>query len=252
MKNQHSNPLLDHLAAHHATALDEALAWLQEAYAPIGVVVSGTIVRGSAQSASDLDLVVVHDQPWRQRIQRWFNGVPCEMFVNPALQIRHQFDRDATMGRPVMAHMLATGVMVLDSTGICADLVQEAKDCLIRGPQVSPLDLLSRQYAIATQIEDAGDLRDADQARARAMAIEAVVEATKWWFLNRGLWLPRAKALFEDLEQLDRELASQVRAAISEPDAGTQLDLATSVVVELIGHSGFFAWEGDRQPVARA
>ncbi len=44
-------------------------------YDPLGIVASGTIVRGSPGPSSDLDLYVIHAAPWRQRVQRRFNGV---------------------------------------------------------------------------------------------------------------------------------------------------------------------------------
>jgi hypothetical protein len=198
-------------------ALREAVAYLHERFDPIGIVVSGTIVRGTGQATSDLDIVVVHGEPWRQRVQRFFNGVPCEMFVNPPFQIPRQMAKDAGAGRPVMAHMLATGVIVEDPTGIVATLVDAARANLAAGPQVPAETLQIRQYGIATQFEDATDLRDIEPDRARSLVIDALVEAVKWHFVKLGKWLPRSKALLDDLDALDSALGADVRAALRSP-----------------------------------
>jgi predicted nucleotidyltransferase len=46
-------------------AFDAAFQFIQVQFNPDGIVVSGTIARGNPDPASDLDVVVVHHQPWR-------------------------------------------------------------------------------------------------------------------------------------------------------------------------------------------
>jgi hypothetical protein len=228
-------------------ALREAVSYLHERFDPIGIVVSGTIVRGTGQATSDLDIVVVHEESWRQRVQRFFNGVPCEMFVNPAFQLRRTLEMEAAEGRPIVAHMLTTGVIVEDPTGICATLQEEARTNLEAGPQMPALDLLNWQYGIATQFEDATDLRDIEPDRARTLMVDSLVQAVKWHFLNLGRWLPRSKALLDDLDALDPALGADVRAALREPDLDRMIALAEPIMRRIIGHTGFFEWESDRQ-----
>jgi predicted nucleotidyltransferase len=56
------------LSEPYATAVATAIAFLHERYQPLGIVVSGTIIRGAPHSTSDLDFVVIHDATWRQRV----------------------------------------------------------------------------------------------------------------------------------------------------------------------------------------
>ncbi len=70
------------LAEPYALALQQALAFCHERTDPFGIVASGSIVRGTGDANSDLDIYVLHAHPWRQRVQRCFNGVPCEIFIN--------------------------------------------------------------------------------------------------------------------------------------------------------------------------
>src|SRR5262249_52666417 len=64
-------------------ALREAVTFVMERFQPVGIIATGTIGRGTPDAASDLDVWVVHLEPVRQRLQKFFNGVPAEIFVNP-------------------------------------------------------------------------------------------------------------------------------------------------------------------------
>jgi hypothetical protein len=235
------------LAPPYDSALREAAAFIRKHYTPIGIIVSGSIIRGTGHGASDLDVVVIHEPAWRQRTQRFFNGVPAEMFVNPAFQIRRQMARDTTVGRPVMAHMLATGVVLEDATGILGVLREEASANLAAGPNIPAESLLQRRYMIATGFEDAIDIAGFDPDRARSIVTESLTDAVKLHFLQQGQWLPRSKALLSDLDALDPALGAGVRAALREPGIEARLALATPIIEQITGASGFFEWESEPQ-----
>jgi hypothetical protein len=77
------------LAEPFATALRQAVSFVFEELQPIGVIATGTIVRGHSHRSSDLDVYVVHLGSYRRRIQRFFNGV-----LPRFSSIRHQrFER---------------------------------------------------------------------------------------------------------------------------------------------------------------
>ena len=68
--------------------------------------------RASAILAVNLDVYVLHDGSFRQRVQRTWHGVPVEIFVNPEAAVLNYFEVEARDGRPHTAHMLATGVVI--------------------------------------------------------------------------------------------------------------------------------------------
>jgi predicted nucleotidyltransferase len=81
---------------------------------------AGTILRGDPDATSDIDLWVVHLEPVRQRLQKFFNTVPVEIFVNPPWTIETYFVQDQANARPISAHMMATGHVILASDPISA------------------------------------------------------------------------------------------------------------------------------------
>lgn len=84
---------------HYRLALDQALAWITPHFEPLGIVAS-SIIRGNSHATSDFDLYVVHEQAFRQRVQKRFNGVPCEIFSNNPAQVRQYFARELRLNRP--------------------------------------------------------------------------------------------------------------------------------------------------------
>src|SRR5436190_21778721 len=90
-------------------ALREAVAFVLERFEPVGILAAGTIVRGTPDAASDLDVWVIHLEPVRQRLQKFFNGVPAEIFMNPTCVIQKYFVQHQGNARPISAHMMATG-----------------------------------------------------------------------------------------------------------------------------------------------
>ena len=96
------------LAEPYAAALRSALSRIFEITTPLGVLVGGSVVQGKGDRTSDLDLYVLHGEPWRQRLQLRFDGVPCEIFVNPPAAIEGYLRTEAGERRPITAHLLAT------------------------------------------------------------------------------------------------------------------------------------------------
>lgn len=231
------------LTEHHRIALQQAMNWVLEVVDPVGVVVSGSIVRGNPDPSSDLDLVVLHNEPWRRRSQRYFNGTPVEVFFNTDAWLRHVIDTEATEGRPVMAHMLATGELLVDTGEHMRRLQDLAATRLKAGPGLSPDALLRDRYAAALQVEDALDLRDrnsADARRVRAAAVDAVLRHE---FLRKNLFLPRPKERFKTLSEHAPELEALLRTALSDPN-GSVACSALEVAAQLVlGGCGFFEWD---------
>jgi hypothetical protein len=248
MPQHHAIPDL-RLPERYDAALGEAVAYIHEHYAPTGIVVAGSIIRGVPDPTSDFDIVVAHEPPWRQRAQRLFRGVPAEIFVNPPFQIRRAFAQEAAEFRPILAHMMATGVILHDPDGLMADLAQGARDSMDTVPPMSAEQETSARYMIATQFEDAEDVRERDPDRAAAMLVKAVIDAARLRFRQAGRWLPREKELFTALDDLDPALGALVRQVMRATTLDARFAAAQPIVAQVAGATGFFPWDSDPQPL---
>jgi hypothetical protein len=235
------------LAEPYRQALHEAVDLVLARYAVWGIIASGSILRGAADSSSDLDIYVVHAQPVRQRLQRRFAGVPAEIFVNPPAQIRRYFAEERD--RPSTAHMLATGCVVLDEHPVVAELQAEARTWLATPPNLSEAQLTWRRYMAADAYDNARDVADRDRATADLILHDAVRQMLEYAFLAANRHLPRVKAMLAALAELDPalgRLASDYYTATTSP---ARFALAAEIAQRTLHTTGFFAWESTPEEI---
>jgi hypothetical protein len=230
-------------------AIVELEAYVRATWNPLGIVVSGSIVRGDPGPTSDFDVHVIHDEPWRLRAQRRFAGVPAELFVNPPAQIRRCFASEHADGHPCSAHMLATGELVGPPHPVIDELVREARDWLARPLALAPTQLTAQRYAIVDAIDDARDTIAADPVAAHLLLAPAVSHIVAHAFLSRGLFQPRRKHAVTALAAIDPAAAELVRrwATQAGPD---ELATVAALARHVIAADTFFEWVSDLDPVA--
>ena len=240
---------LPDLGAHYDEALTLALAYLFEQFDPAAIVITGSIVRGNPDPASDLDIFALHHAPWRQRVQRRFAGVPVELFVNHPAFMEAYFNTDRTRGRPTTAHMLATGHLALDSDGLMAGFIQTSHRMLDAGPLVDAAGLTVQRYETAMLFEDAVDIRERDPELASQLLHDAVGVALRFRFWQARRWQPRNKELLSALALLDAELAALARRYYRAQSVDEQHSLARAIVLRTTGATGAFDWASPRDPL---
>jgi hypothetical protein len=231
-------------------AIAELEPYVQTTWKPIGVIVAGSIVRGEAGPTSDLDVVVVHEEPWRVREQRWFAGVPTELFVNPPDRIRKTFASEHAEGQPSTADMFATGeALRTPPHPVVAELIREARDWLSRPVELSPAELAGRRYFAVDALDNARDMIDEDPAVVPLLLASAVNDVIAYAFLSRGRFQPRRKRAITALAEIDPTAADLIRrwAAQSGRDALATVEQLARHVLDV---DTFFAWTSDRDPVA--
>jgi hypothetical protein len=219
-------------------------------YEVVGLLVTGTIVRGSPDRRSDLDVHVLHSGNFRERVQLRFNGVPCEIFVNPPHRIPAYFEEDRIDRRPIAPDMFASGVIVLDSTGIVGKLVEQAKS-ILGDPPPAPDENASVQirYSAATEFEDVLDLADRDPGSAAVLLGATVRKLAECRVSLAPGWLPRAKDLMTRLDEVDPVAAHLARRAVSDLPFSDRLAIARSLCLHVTGAEEFFEWTSPRETV---
>lgn len=233
----------------HTHALEEALHWIKATYQPTGIVVSGSIVRGNPNSGSDFDIVVLHEQPFRQRVQKLFNSVPCEIFVNTPQQIRQYFEQEWRNNRPVMAHMLTTGRVVAggESPSFIA-LLEAAASYAGRAPNVTLAQIQFRQYGLATLVEDAVDLLPADPITALYIMDKAALEAVEFAFQQKNQPLPRIKERLQSLPIVHPLAGPLLLRYYYATLPAEKLTFLQQAIELLAGHTAFFEWSSSPEP----
>jgi hypothetical protein len=244
----------------YAAALEHAVAFACERFdrqgAVHGVVATGTVVRGTPHATSDLDLYVVHGAPFRQRVQRRFAGVPAEIFVNPPGAVRRYFRDEFRDARPVTAHMLATGRVVLARDGARGAVVDalraEAAAWLARPSYPTEAGLTRARYAAASLYEDATDVLAADPATGAlllARAVSAMLELRCRVALGT---VPRGKDLLARVRAADPAIGADAARCFSDAPLAERAAAAQRIADGVLGVRGFFPWDSGPEPVPAA
>ena len=241
------------LSEPHATALQCAVQFIFVEVDPIGIVAAGTIVRGTPHPSSDLDVYVIHDAPFRRRVQRFFgNHVPTEIFINPPSAIRAYFAEEHEAGRPVTAHMLATGHVVFQRGRELDLLRQEAHEWLERQSVPNEAAAIHARYGAATVVEDAADVADDDPATASMLIAHAVIEMLEFWCRAKTGRIPRRKDLLARVAGLNPALGALGRHAFFDPSFAEREAAAAEIADVTIGVRGFFEWDSGAEAVTNA
>jgi hypothetical protein len=242
-----SEPCYPELPAPYDEALRGVIPWIIAICAPTAIIACGSIIRGEGDLGSDLDLQVVHDQPWRQRLQRFSHGVPCEILVNPLRRLLQYFSEEQAEGRPSTAHMLATGFVVLDPQGLTPGLLTQARHWLALPPATTPEQLTRLRYAAADQVENAQDLIERDPEGAAYLAGLALEPILGYWHLSQGRQIPRGKDALTSLSGIDPVLGGRLRDALR-GSCRERVDATRELAQHCLGVTGFFPWESPRDP----
>lgn len=235
------------LAPPYHEALQECVDFLFSEYDVAAIIASGTIIRGEGDKRSDIDMCVVHRGLFRERDQRFFRGVPFEIFVNPQWKVRRYFEEELPSRRPVTAHMFATGYTVHDPEGIAASLVQEARAVLARIPEPDKAHVVRDNYFAATMFEDAEDLFPRDRTAAALLLGPAVYELVKCRLSQESGWIPRHKEFLNRLREIDPESGKLAREALEAEDLVLRFYAAKALCERVTGSTGFFEWTSGRE-----
>ena len=233
----------------YAEALRDAVDFILARYEVWGMLAAGTIITGTPDANSDLDMFVIHGKPQRQRVQKRFQGVPTEIFVNPPATIRRYFAEEVT--RPSTAHMLANGVVLIDRHPVVEELIAEAHSWLVTPPNLSKTQLTMRRYSAADAFENAQDIASRDPANCSLILHQAVQGMIDYTFLMANRPLPRAKRALAALAELDPTLGDLARRYYDAETHSTRLAIANQIAARTIQATGFFEWETPLEEMPR-
>lgn len=228
---------------HYTIALDKALTWVRKDFKPIGIIVSGSIIRGNPDLNSDFDIYVIHKDTFRQRIQRYFDGIPCEIFINNFRHVYGYLEQEHKENRPVTAHMISTGKVIDGADNLkLQKLIQSAKEFLMKSPPLTDTKRINMRYAISTLFEDATDVKDTDILTGTYFLNKLVSDIIDYTFRNNCIPLPRPKERIQYLEQNYPDIGKLIAGYYRTQGFYDKYGIAKTLVGMTIGEYGFFEW----------
>ncbi len=169
--------------------------------------------------------------------------------MNPSWVIQKYFVQDEGEARPISAHMMATGTVVLATDPVVEQLRQTAISLIGSSPTLTPQKLTLARYAAATKLEDAMDIVERNPAAANMLVSEAVRQMLQFAFLKAGRFIPRDKDILDALTNMDSDLASKAQLFFESGDWTRRMHLATELADRILQVRGFFEWDSEPEDV---
>lgn len=211
----------------------------------LGIIVAGSILHGEGDKNSDVDTFIIFEGDYRQRIQKFFNGVRFELFANAVEFVPLYFEEERRTGTPSTAHMLTTGHLVLNRSPKINDLVHQAQNSLDAGADYNPKALISERYHLADTFENAFDLRYRDPHMGLVLLDSIISGMMVYQFKKHNLWIPRHKDLLNVTREKFPDLADLI-VQYQQSTGDKRFDASVFIADRTIGTRGFFEWESDK------
>lgn len=210
------------------------------------VFLGGSVMRGEATPASDLDLVVVFDQlPNAYREAFVYEGWPVETFVHDPETLEHFFEMDRRRGVPALMSMVGEGVEVPEAGEFSARLKRRAAELLETGPP--PWDeeeLTLRRYRLTDWVDDMKFPRSPEELVATGVYLYQ--DAAEFYFRSRGLWSAHSKTIPRRLRRADAAFAEKFLRAFDALFAEKRAEPAAALVEEMLEPFGGLLFDGFR------
>lgn len=226
---------------------EAAVSVWRERYAGARVVfLAGSVLRGEATPASDLDLVVVYERLPRARREAFVHdGWPVEAFVNDPETASHFFESDRRRGIPSLMRMVIEGVEIPAADEFSGRLKRLAARVYEAGPP--PLDereLRLRRYRLTDRVDDIRHPRSPEELVATGAYLYQ--DLADFFLRARGLWSAHSKTIPRRLREVDAAFAEEFRRAFESLFAGKDQRPAVALVEQAVEPYGGLLFDGFR------
>ena len=226
-----------------------AMAFLDEHHpnAPAALW-AGSLARGTGTITSDVDLVILYarlDRAWRDT---FVEVRVIEIFVHDPGSLQFFFNKDAARGLPILATMVAEGV-VLRGEVLCERAKAKAAAAIAAGPLPWSAEDLKRERYMITDMRD--DLiGERDPHRIHAVAAGLFDRLLAFHRRAKGQWTAKSKAIPSFLAREDPALAQAYLHAFSQVfSLGNTAPLIALIDQMLAPHGGpYYRWHSLAPP----
>lgn len=226
-------------------ALEDAVKFILKKFSVQGIIVTGSIISGTHSKSSDLDIFAINNRYERQRIQKYFNKIPCEIFISTSTIIKEEISEGTTSGNCTTAHMFSSGFTIYDQNHLVYKLKNKSKDLIARGPSNSKIIMQSLKYRVADSYENAMDIKDSDPYMSIIILSNTIVEAVNYKLRELGKWEPKHKDLLKELEKNDMNLFNLIKKFHEIDNFDDKFKISQEIIDNTIKVNGFFEWESE-------
>lgn len=195
--------------------LDVALTLKKLRYPDAAVAfAAGSVFRGEGSPWSDIDLIVLYDDPFddvgRETIEA--EGWPVEVFLHNVQSLNYFFDEDRKRGMPVLMNMVCEGIEIPGPCALSRQQKANAKRLIDQGPPaLSDEDMQVSRYFISDALDDLRGVVKPDEQY--AILGRLYVDLANFHLRANGHWSGVGKGLPRALQRYAPEIAASYLTA---------------------------------------
>ncbi|HEY0173866.1 MAG TPA: nucleotidyltransferase domain-containing protein [Pyrinomonadaceae bacterium] len=223
-----------------------------ERYAGARVLfLGGSVMRGEATPASDLDVVVLYEElPNAYREAFVHAGWPVEAFVHDPSTLEQFFEADRLRGVPALMSMVGEGLEVPGASEFSSRLKRRAAELLEAGPPPwGEEELTLRRYRLTDWVDDMKFPRSPEELVATGAWLYE--DAAEFYFRARGQWSAHSKTVPRRLRRTDAAFAEKFLRAFDALFTEKRPEPAAALVAELLEPFGGLLFDGFRNDAPR-
>lgn len=213
-------------------------------------VMPGHPVPRSEPGTARVALLVLHEEPWRQRVLRRIGTLLAEFSINTDTQVRRDLADEAALGRPVTAQWVAAGSFPYDPIGRGRTLAEHAAHLLARGYKPSDAEQGGRRVQALVDLNEARMRVSVDPVSAEMMLVRALEQIVDFALGIHGRWLPAPAERRAALGQADRAAAALLEGCFQGYDIAANVRAAERLADRVLGMRVPPDWIGPRLPAA--
>jgi hypothetical protein len=218
----------------------------------LGIVACGSQIDGSAKLGSDLDVIVVHKKPWRQRRVFIAGRYLVDAHILPVSQIRLAFKAFRTPG---ILECCAKGKPIESRSDVVLQLVSEARAKYQAGPPAlneteteitrSRLTIIGRSVIRALESGD-------PSAELRIVPLVLALIYHRLAVSQR--WRPPDRKLLSELGKCDPEAAMIVMQLLRESTSALKIPFLIRLLDRVLGPIQNITgeWQTVKEPIKRS
>ncbi|HEX7176500.1 MAG TPA: nucleotidyltransferase domain-containing protein [Pyrinomonadaceae bacterium] len=216
------------------------------------IFLAGSVVRGEATPASDLDLVVVYERlPHAYREAFFHAGWPVETFVHDPETLRYHFESDRRRGIPSLMRMVTEGIEIPGASEFSAGVKRSAAELLEAGPpRWDAAELMRRRYRLSDWVDDIRYPRTPEELVASGTFLYA--DLADFFLLSQNLGTAHSKTIPRRLREVDAGFAERFGNAFEALFVEKQPAPVITLVEEVLEQFGGILFEGFRRNSAPA
>jgi hypothetical protein len=205
-------------------------------------LIFGSLARGEATDASDMDVKVVTDEdnPCSNINHPVIGGVKLDLSFASISQFRESLDRE--IANPERVPMFAESLIVFDKTGELTGLCEEAKT--VQPRKLAQDEVQFMQFMFYHGNDKAERNVQSDPVAALLVMHVGLNDFLHFHYKIQGRWWVSSKRLLADLRSWDPPLARLVERFVTSCDVQTKFQVWSAIIDHILEPLG------GRQPIA--